>query len=722
MASFGINQRIADRLLEQGKLSGADHRSVVDRANRLRARVEDVLVDNQILSEPELLRFIATVYGTRFVSTEKLSKATIDRRVLARVPQAMAELHGFVPLLIDEGTASLTVATADPDNDLAMKEIRFAARVKEVKAIVARPAAVRAAIARFYKGDERAFNDLLSPVGGMGIGGLDPFANPGGISIDLAPAGPAFAAAVPAAPPAAPAPPPMPAPTLAAPTLAAPSLPLPAPPAIPAPPVAPAAAPAAPAPKPAAREGVPEPSELAHASVAPPPPKRASLAPSAVAAGEQLAVSDDRLLEAVHVLVTLLENGRAELRGHSATVARLARKLCERIGLPRNTTFAHVLAAHLHDLGKGGAYHLTALNVADYTGHKIAAQKTVELPVHLMESVGLPAETRAAIASMYERFDGKGLPDGSSGKDIPLGGRILALVDTYADLTQNPRNPYRKILKPLEACDVLAQYRGTIFDPNLVDLFRHSMSGDDLRARLLANRHQVLIVDPDPEETTVLELRLIEHGFEVHIARTATLGQQELENREISVVVSEIDLEAPDAGLALRQKALRESWGDPVWIFLTSRADRAVAQRALDLGCDDFVAKPTTADLFAAKLRTLIDRKAAQKGGQQGGVSGSLAEMGLPEIIQILWHGRKTCALLVTTAQGPGEIHFESGMIVNALWGAKKGEEAFYDMLALTEGNFRLDPNFKITTRTINAPPEALLLEGMRILDERGHK
>jgi response regulator RpfG family c-di-GMP phosphodiesterase len=714
MASFGINQRIADRLLEQGKLSAADHRSVVDRANRLRARVEDVLVDNQLMSEPDLLRFIATVYGTRFVSTEKLSKATIDRRVLARVPQAMAELHAFVPLLIDESAGALTVATADPDNDLAMKEIRFAARVKEVKAIVARPAAVRAAIARFYRGDERAFHDLLSPVAGMGIGGLDPFANPGGISIDLAPAGAAFAAvATPGAapPPAAPAPPP-------APVAVAPPAPV-----APAPPPAPVAPPpVAPAPPPAPRPPVAEPAELAHASVAPPPLKLPSFAPSAAVAGEQLAVSDDRLLEAVHVLVTLLENGRAELRGHSATVARLARKLCERIGLPRNTTFAHVLAAHLHDLGKGGAYHLTALNVADYTGHKIAAQKTVELPVHLMESVGLPAETRAAIASMYERFDGKGLPDGSSGKDIPLGGRILALVDTYADLTQNPRNPYRKILKPLEACDVLAQFRGTIFDPNLVDLFRHSMSGDDLRARLLANRHQVLIVDPDPEETTVLELRLIEHGFEVHIARTATLGQQELENREISVVVSEIDLEAPDAGLVLRQKALRESWGDPVWIFLTSRADRAVAQRALDLGCDDFVAKPTTADLFAAKLRTLIDRKAAQKGGQQGGVSGSLAEMGLPEIIQILWHGRKTCALLVTTVHGPGEIHFEAGMIVNALWGAKKGEEAFYDMLALSEGNFRLDPNFKVTARTIQAPPEALLLEGMRILDERGHK
>src|SRR5690606_14015739 len=151
-------------------------------------------------------------------------------------------------------------------------------------------------------------------------------------------------------------------------------------------------------------------------------------------------------------------------------------------------------AAYLHDLGKAGPYHLTALNVAEYEGHRLAATKSADLPTHLMESVGLPQEITSAIGLMYERYDGSGFPDGHSGKEIPLGARILAVADTYADLTQNPRNPYRKALKPPEACDVLAQYRGTIFDPNIVDLFRQVMTGDDMRAKLLADRHQALIV------------------------------------------------------------------------------------------------------------------------------------------------------------------------------------------------------------------------------------
>ena len=44
------------------------------------------------------------------------------------------------------------------------------------------------------------------------------------------------------------------------------------------------------------------------------------------------------------------------------------------------------------------------------------------------------------------------------------------------------------------------------------------MAGDDIRSRILSDRHVALLVDPDPEETTVLELRMIEEGFEVRIA------------------------------------------------------------------------------------------------------------------------------------------------------------------------------------------------------------
>jgi hypothetical protein len=102
-------------------------------------------------------------------------------------------------------------------------------------------------------------------------------------------------------------------------------------------------------------------------------------------------------------------------------------------------------------------------------------------------------------------------------------------------------------------------------------------------------------------------------------------------------------------------------------------------------------------------------------------------------MIQILWQGRKTCALRITGGASTGEIDFSDGQVVDARWdtfvrdGASphapsqtlRGEDAFYKMLTLREGDFRLDPAYKPpATRSIVASPEALLLEGMRRLDE----
>ena len=73
---------------------------------------------------------------------------------------------------------------------------------------------------------------------------------------------------------------------------------------------------------------------------------------------------------------------------------------------------------------------------------------------------------------MYERFDGKGFPTNWSARRSCSARALLAVADTYADLTQNTRNIFRKVLSPAEAMDVLTKHRGTIFDPAIpVDLF-----------------------------------------------------------------------------------------------------------------------------------------------------------------------------------------------------------------------------------------------------------
>ncbi|MDC3956662.1 DUF4388 domain-containing protein [Polyangium jinanense] len=719
MSVLGTNQRVADRLLSDGRIAAEEHRRAVDHASRQRGRIEDSLIELDILPEGDLLKYVATLHNTRFVSTEKLAKAAIEPRVLGRVLPKTAKMHGVFPVLLDEAKSVLSVVTADPDNDAAIHEVKLAAGVREVRALVARPAAVRAAIARHYFKEVSAFEALLRPVATNAQTGDF-------IDIELGPA------------PARPATGPIPSPAASP---RNPGVQAPPPPRAPMPTSPSATGQTSPTgareqTQPSVHTGSTQPSlNGGHAPITataqtspsggqppttqvraltgtapsptPPPPPVPILTP----------IETHEYIETLNVLVSLLEANRQDLRGHSAVVARLCRRTCERIGLAPAHVAAFVVAAYLHDLGKMGAYHLTALNVAEYEGHRVAGLKAVALPAQLMGSVGLPAETVAALQAMYERYDGRGLPHGLAGKEIPLGARILAVADTYADLTQNPRNPFRKILRPAEACDVLAGYRGTVFDPNIVDLFRHEVTGDDMRARLLSERYTVLVIDPDPEETTVLELRLIEQGFEVRVARTVAQAWRELEGGEIAAVVSEIDLEEPEMGLALRADAQKESWGRGItWVILTRKNDRHSAQKAFDLGVDDFVSKPTSADIFAAKLRQLVERRVARGGGR--GVTGSLAEMSIPDMVQVLWHGRKTCALRIQTGKGTGEIHFAEGQVVDARWEQVVGEEAFYRMLALNEGEFRLEPGVEPSGRTIAVSPEALLLEGMRRLDE----
>ena len=392
--------------------------------------------------------------------------------------------------------------------------------------------------------------------------------------------------------------------------------------------------------------------------------------------------------------------------------------MAEKLSLEPGTTAMLVAGAFIHDLGKMGQYHLTPLNCSEYDGHKAAAQKAYGIPGSLLEPVRLPADTLQSATRMYERWDGKGFPDGIGGKDIPLGARILAICDTYADMTANPRNPFRKVLSPQEACMALAKYKDTIFDPNLVDLFRNTILGEELTAKLLANRSEMLLIDVDPEETTVLELRLVEQGFTVKTARNAEQALAVLGGGETDLVVSDVDLGQGD-GLALLAEVRKQPWGkDLPWVVYTRRQERAVAQKAFGLGVLDYVNKPASADVLVAKLKALLDQRASASPRNSRGVSGSLREMGLPDMVQVLFHGRKSGKLMIRGEGKQGEIHFIEGTVMNALWENVKGEDAFYAMLKLTDGEFELDPSFKTTEQVINQSAEALLLEGMRRLDE----
>jgi response regulator RpfG family c-di-GMP phosphodiesterase len=635
------NPKLAEWLVNAGLMSAQAREKVLSQQQLLGGRIEEAILDLGVLGEQELLKFLANTYKTRFVSTDKLAKAQIDRVTMEKVPRKLAEQCTAFPVMHDAATSTLSVVVADPDDTNVLRQVQLAARVKHIKAFVGRPLAIKAAIARNYGGDIHAFARLDKSAHAQFNSMMDVFE----------------------------------------------------------------------------RNLVSE--ESMAVALADESPQERTLTAEQIASGgpsDTQSLSDQSYRETLKVLVSLIESARSDLRGHSSHVSRLMGQISQRMGVSKAQHAAFCIAGLLHDLGKMGDQHLTALNVGVSETQRTRAVQIYNSPCRLMEAVNLPHEAVDALESMYERYGGDGLPGQRSGKDIPLGARLLAIADTYADLTRNPKNPFSKTLEAEEACAVLARYAPSIFDPNLVELFKHTVSGDSLKARLLANRHQALIVDVDAEETTVLELRMIEQGFEVHVARSVEAALQQLRGGQFDVVVSELDLGAKD-GFGLLQEARQQPWGKQLaWVIMTRRTARQDADRAFELGADDYVTKPVSGDLLVTKLKQIMERRGRNSNAR--GVSGSLQEMGLPDIVQVLWHGRKTGSLRINSPEGSGEIHFVEGQVYNALFGRKRGADAFYDMVKLQTGDFAVDPSFVATQRVIEESPEGLLLEGMRRLDE----
>ncbi len=665
---------VCDVLVRDNVLKADRVEAVLSRVLRTHERVEEAVLELGFVAETEMLKSLAAYYKAYFISSEKLAKVEVSPALLDMIPQRFAEQIGICPVLFDAKTHALSVVTADPDDLESLRETQLASGAREVKPVLARPTAVKALIAKVYSGDVHAFAALDRQAQGP-VNAATHAYDRSAVVIDSRSSSVFVAAAARGG--GAP----------RAPTESAP------------------------------RERVLDERDLAAADEAPVTGVTKALETTDARVSSEKGVSGASFVELLHVLVSLLETSRVDLRGHSAQVARLVRRVAEKMRLDSASTAMMVAAAFIHDLGKMGSLHLTPLNCSEYEGHKVMAQKAFGVPERLLEPVRLPKETTEAVAHMYERYDGKGFPDGTSGKEIPLGARVLAICDTYGDLTSNPRNPFRGVLSPQDACAALAKYKDTIFDPNLVDLFRNTVLGEELTARLLASRSQALVVDLDPEETTVLELRMSEQGFVVKTARSADQAVKILALGETDLVISEIDLAKSDDGLKLLTEARGQPWGKDIpWVVYTRRQERAVAQKAFELGVLDYVTKPAPADVFVAKLKALLEQRTNSRTHQ--GVSGSLREMGLPDMVQVLFHARKSGNLRIRGRDGSGEIHFAEGHVVDAAWRETRGEEAFYAMLKLADGEFALDPSFRATARVIHQSSEALLLEGMRRMDE----
>ncbi|MET0285161.1 MAG: HD domain-containing phosphohydrolase, partial [Polyangiales bacterium] len=657
MAELG-KKVLIERLLAERKISREQGQGVLEYAVANEVRVEDALIETGVLDEASLLAWLAALYQTRFVSTEKMAKAELDRATLGLIPRELCERLGVFPVVFDTASKTLAFVTPDPDNLDISRDVRTGSRIQNVRPFLARPATVRAAIAKHFHGDIHAFNKVEQRSGKKNQNMFGSYAHNMFDEETIAGnTGLRAALGTQDAPPTG--------------QMRAPG-------------------------DPHRTQADPPSVERLLTETTPTPARTSSLLPGFFSPGQtgsrelprrpssqtgsqENGVSFASSIEVQNVLVSLLENQRQELRGHSAQVSRFMQKLGDHMQLSRAEVYALRVCGLLHDVGKTASYHLTALNVAEYEGHRAEAQRSFMGPVRLFDGANLPKLVIEGFTSLYERWDGQGFPDRRAGKDIPLSARMLAIAESYADLTANPRNPFRRVLNAKSAIDVLGRYKDKVFDGNMVDLFRVAVIGEEMQSHLLHDRATILLVDADADETTVLELRLVEQGHDVVLCRTAEQAFKRFQQGGVDAIICEVDLK-PHDGFTLIEHLRKQRGGAELSVFfLTRRTERASVDRGLALGAVDYISKPAAPDVVVAKVRSVLTKGARQRNAR--GVSGALREMPLPDVIQVLSRTRKSGLLKVSTGGYTGEIQIGNGSIYNAAFMNLQGEEALFALL-----------------------------------------
>ncbi len=160
-----------------------------------------------------------------------------------------------------------------------------------------------------------------------------------------------------------------------------------------------------------------------------------------------------------------------ELYKHSLRVQSLALAFATTVlHLPEAEAVTIGLAAFFHDLGK--------MNISEHILHKASGltrhefERMQEHPAygaHMLDQFELIQHVVPSVYHHHERLDGTGYPDGIRGAAIPLGARIIALVDAFEVMTSH--RSYQKSRTAQQACEELYEHAGTQFDTELVDLF-----------------------------------------------------------------------------------------------------------------------------------------------------------------------------------------------------------------------------------------------------------
>ena len=174
---------------------------------------------------------------------------------------------------------------------------------------------------------------------------------------------------------------------------------------------------------------------------------------------------------ALETLLNAIDATDAQTGSHVRRVAIYSLILADAAGFDKQTCLTIERAALFHDIGK---LHEALFDIM-HDSHALTPAERRAVLTHPQRGADVLAPLKSffpelgrAVLSHHERWDGSGYPRGMKGARIPLASRVIALADTFDAITYKRR--YRNGRSADHAAEVIAEGRGTQFDPLLTDL------------------------------------------------------------------------------------------------------------------------------------------------------------------------------------------------------------------------------------------------------------
>ena len=232
----------------------------------------------------------------------------------------------------------------------------------------------------------------------------------------------------------------------------------------------------------------------------------------------------------------------------------------------------------------------------------------------------------------------------------------------------------------------------------------------------MASARKILIADPDAESVRGLMRALRERGYQLHAAPDGARALEIAVLRHPDLILFDETsrlLEARTFIQILRTNPRTED----IPVIVTGHGNDLERLRGFR---DGYLRKPVNLDEVLSRLEQIFRRTEAarQLRGEASEIEGSLKQMGIADLLQILASNRRTGKIELSFAGARGEILLGEGRPVNARIAGVEGEKALFRLLAWREGTFAFTPLPSAPSARIDRGMEDALLEGMRQADE----